>query len=108
MYRRIELINHYPHKDEGQHDFKAGLCYTFTTDLVCDAWLGLHVPRKRIHKNVRFYFTEAGWRKFGRATVEACQKSGQDYRVLAVEEHTMDVYYKDEYQVCLRPKRKQK
>ncbi len=26
--------------------------------------------------------------------------------VLAVEEHDVDVIYKDEYQVCIRPKRK--
>jgi hypothetical protein len=27
--------------------------------------------------NVRFYFTEEGWRQYGRKTVEVCRQVGQ-------------------------------
>jgi len=105
MFRRIELINNMKRKDGTTFSFKTGLC-GLATDIVTDAWGGLHVPRKPINKNVRFYFTELGWKKFGRPTIDACIQSGQDYRIMAVEEHDMDIYYRDEYQVCLLPKRK--
>ena len=82
-----------------------GLCGVSNED-VSDPWIKMNSPRKSINKNVRFYFTEAGWEKFGRNTVAACIRTQQKYRVLAVEEHDVDVIYKDEFQVCIRPKRK--
>jgi hypothetical protein len=105
MYRRIELITSYKQKDGSTHWYKNGLC-GFSNELVVDAWFGLHVPRKRINKNGRFYFTELGWEKYGRAVIKACMESGQEYRVLAVEEHDCTILYKDEVQVVLFPKRR--
>lgn len=105
MYRRIQLIHHITRENGTVEHFMHGLC-GLSTDEVAEGWFGLHAPRKAIYKNVRFYFTEAGWEKYGRNTVAACIRSGQDYRVLAVEEHEVDVLFKDEHQVCIRPKRK--
>jgi hypothetical protein len=34
----------------------------------------------------------------------ACIRTKQKYRVIAAEKHDVDVLYKDEYQVCIRPK----
>jgi hypothetical protein len=105
MYRRIELIFHFPQIEGSVSDMIHGLCGV-GNDEVIDAWISMNNPRKEINKNVRFYFTEAGWDKYGRNTVAACIRTKQKYRVLAVEEHDVDVLYKDEYQVCIRPKRK--
>jgi len=105
MYRRIELILHFPQIDGTVEDMIHGLCGV-GNDEVIHAWLDINNPRKSINKNVRFYFTEAGWDKYGRDTVAACIRTGQEYRVLAVEEHDVDVFYQDEVQVCVRPKHK--
>lgn len=113
MYRRIELILHFPQTEDSDMDVSSratrdmihGLCGVGPEE-VMDAWLSMNSPSKSINKNVRFYFTEAGWDKFGRNTVAACIRTGQEYRVIAVEEHDVDALYKDEYQICIRPKRK--
>ncbi|MDR3576730.1 MAG: hypothetical protein P4L50_22935 [Anaerolineaceae bacterium] len=106
MYRRIELILHFLRKEEGSAtDRIRGLCGYGIEDVV-NAWVSMNNPRKEIKKNVRFYFTEAGWEKYSRDTVAACIRSKQEYRILAVEGHEVDVVYKDEYQACIRPKRK--
>jgi len=101
MFRRIELITKI-----GKHDFKTGLMGISTLE-VCDAWIDwLGSPRKRIHKNCRFYFTERGWDEIGRKVIAACIASGQEYRVLRVKERLVDVVYRDEHQVAVRPRRK--
>ncbi len=41
-----------------------------------DAWSHMNAPRRAIYKNCRFYFTEEGWRRLGRATITACQQTG--------------------------------
>lgn len=107
MYRRIELINHFCRADGTLDNIKNGLCGLVKSVSVFDAWGAINAPRKAINKNVRFYFTEAGWERFGRDTVAACIRSGQEYRVIAREEHdrSIEVVYKDEYQVCLLPRR---
>ena len=105
MYRRIELIIDLSLIEESVRDTIHGLC-GIGNDEVVEAWFRMNSPRKSIHKNVRFYFTEAGWDQYGRDTVAVCIRTGQEYRGLAVKEHAVDVVYKDEYQVCIRPKRK--
>ena len=108
MYRRIQLIGHFARPDGTFVDMIHGLMGFSKGIEVADAWININCPRKVINKNVRYYFTEAGWDKFGRNTVAACIRTGQAYRVIAGEEHDVDVMYKDEYQVCLRPKRKER
>ena len=96
MFRRIELTG----------DRISGLCFRQQPDEVADAWCDVNCPRKQIRKNVRFYFTEKGWELYGRRTVAACLKTKTPYRVLSVKEHSASVFYRDEFQVCIYPKRK--
>jgi hypothetical protein len=73
---------------------------------VAEAWHQLKAPRRALFKNCRFYFTETGWRRYGRPTVRALQQTGQKYRVIRINEHSVEVVYRDEFQVAVRPKKK--
>jgi hypothetical protein len=85
--------------------WKSGLM-GFGHELVTEAWIQMNNPRRTLFKNCRFYFTEAGWRQYGRPTVRACQQTDQQYRVISIKEHSVDVVYRDEFQVAVRPKKK--
>lgn len=112
MYRRVCLITHFKQEDGSVNFLLQGLCGVFhfeteeAADDIADAWLAMPGPRKRVRKNGRFYFTEKGWNLYGRRVIAACQRHNAVYRVLAVEEHDVDVIYQDEVQVVVRPKRK--
>jgi hypothetical protein len=112
MYRRIELIDESEPNTTVEERFvvnlsmKSGLCGRSTWE-VADAWIGwLQAPQSGIPRNARFYFTETGWDKVGRAVVAACQRSGQRYRLIAVKENAIDVVFRDEYQVAGQPVRR--
>ena len=126
MFRRIELFDEmseehyrkfieaarqsindpdYPVEKENPRFRKSGLTGS-GSPVVWDAWLRMNSPRRQVNKNVRFYFTEEGWRRYGRKTIEVCQQVGQRYRVLRIKESAVDVIYRDEFQVAVRPKRK--
>jgi len=87
--------------------WKSGLLSS-QSDAVIEAWVSMPSPRRAIGRNCRFYFTEEGWRRYGRATVAACRQTGQVYRVLAIKEKSVDVLYRDEFQAAVRPKRKRR
>lgn len=120
MYRRIELINH--HSTAAQHlfnvlglevmeHFKHGLM-GISTDEVADAWVGdLRGPKRSLPQNCKFFFTEKGWKEVGRRVVAACQRTKQDYRIIAIKETDAQVVWKDKhtgYEVAVQPKRKRK
>jgi hypothetical protein len=126
MFRRIELFDEmseehyrkfieavrqsindpdYPVEKENPRFRKSGLVGS-GSPVVWDAWLHMNSPRRPVNKNVRFYFTEEGWRRYGRKTIEVCQQVGQRYRVLRIKEDAVDVISRDEFQVAVRPKRK--
>jgi hypothetical protein len=126
MYRRIELIDEMNAEDyrrfieslrqsvsdpdvdlkrEYPRFWKTGLM-GFGNPTVWDAWVDMNSPRRPVNRNARFYFTEEGWRRYGRKTIEVCQQVGQRYRVLRVKESAVDVIYRDEFQVAVRPKKK--
>jgi hypothetical protein len=126
MFRRIELIDEMSAenyrafieslrqnlddpdvdlKREHPRFWKTGLM-GYGNPVVWDAWTGMNSPRRPIGRNARFYFTEEGWRRYGRKTIEVCQQVGQRYRVLSVKESAVDVIYRDEFQVAVRPKKK--
>ncbi|TKB79119.1 MAG: hypothetical protein E8D42_06865 [Nitrospira sp.] len=100
MLRRIELIN------QNSELGKSGLMACSPSEVI-RAWNMLNSPRRQLYKNCRFYFTEEGWRRYGRATVAACQKTGQQYRVIRVKERSVDVMYRDECQVAVRARKGQ-
>jgi hypothetical protein len=128
MFRRIELIDevsaehyrnfiealrqriddpHYNIEKEYPRFWKSGLM-GFGNPVVWDAWQQMNSPRRPVNRNARFYFTEEGWRRYGRETIEVCQQVGQRYRVLRIKENVVDVIYRDEFQVAVRPRRKAK
>ena len=122
MFRRIELISQmtaqvyrsmiHDMKQRGEpidrdltRFWKSGLM-GFGNETVMNAWLPLNSPRRMLFKNCRFYFTEDGWQKYGRPTIAACRQTSQQYRVLSIKERSVDVIYRDEFQVAVRPKKK--
>jgi len=58
MFRRIELLG----------ERISGLCfrsYPVESSEVIDAWADMNCPKKKfMKKNVRFYFTEKGWKLY--------------------------------------------
>ncbi len=128
MFQRIELIHEIPvdeyesvvratavhsgiSEDEARQTFarfrKTGVMGV-GNDQVFEAWGKMSIPRRAVNKNCRFYFTEEGWRRYGRATITACIQTGQAYRVLRVKEHSVVVIYRDEVQVVVRPRTNRK
>jgi hypothetical protein len=76
------------------------------TESITRPWIRMPYPRRRIERNCRFYLTEEGWRRYGRPTIRACQRVGRRYRVIAIKEKSVDVIYRDEAQVAVRPRKK--
>lgn len=106
MFRRIELIEDAVHPSK---DFKHGLCGLSLNPnglLITDAWIDIPQVPKHLNKNCRFYFTEAGWKKFGSKTVEACKKAKQRFHIITIKEKSVDIFYIDKHQVAVRPKKK--
>jgi len=126
MFRRIELIDEMSAEeyrnfietmqreiDSPEHELKKEYPRFRKTGIVgygdprvWDAWGDMKSPRRSINLNVRFYFTEVGWRLYGRKTIIVCQQVGQRYRVISIKENSVDVIYRDEVQVAVHPKRK--
>jgi hypothetical protein len=85
--------------------WKSGLM-GYGNETVMGTWSSLNNPRRAIAKNCRFFFTEAGWERYGRLTIDACQRTGQHYRVITIKEHSIDIVYRDEFQVAIRPRKR--
>jgi len=106
MYRRLEIIQpEIEYYDEGQlvtwPAEKMGIMVAadFT-------WADkLRGPRKTIPQNTRFFFTEKGWREIGRHTVARCKEAGQEVRVIAVKENSVNVVWGDEFEVAVQHKK---
>ena len=122
MFRRIELLHQLTPKEyraflkalgrgkdaiepTQSRFWKSGLM-GFGYTGVAEAWVEINAPRRAINKNCRFYFTEEGWKRYGRPTVGACQKTGQQYRVIRIKEKSVEVLYRDKFQAAVRPKLK--
>ncbi len=108
MYRRIELISQFSSEEVNQKmvDIKGGICFVPSKEGVFEVWSDMPAPNKPINKNCRFYFTEKGWDVYGRAIVKVCQQVEQEYRVIRIKENSVDVFYEDEIQVVVRPRKK--
>lgn len=112
MFRRIELISQDTEVEtpDGQvislPAMKTGLMGFVQHDEIIDAWADkIQAPQVTFPSNARFYFTEKGWDEVGRQVVAACQRCGQQYRVLKVKENRLNVVFRDEYQVAGQPRR---
>lgn len=70
-----------------------GVGYFCTLELRCPK------PNQRSKKD-EFYFTEKGFDRFGRDIVKRLSKEGILYRIIKVKEKSIDVKYRDKYQVA--------
>ncbi len=126
MFRRIELIH-----EQGAEEYNAVIRATARhggisedearslvarfrktgvmgvgNDVVFAAWGDMPIPRHEVNKNCRFFFTEESWQRYGRATIAACQQTGQPYRMVRIKEHAVEVIYRDAVQVAVRPRKR--
>lgn len=109
MFRRIELIHTGREGADGESypAWKSGLTPTSLPG-VADAWVDdLRGPARSLPWNCRFYFTEEGWKEVGRNVVAAAQRSGQEYRIVAIKETDAQVVWRDKvmgYEVAVQPR----
>ena len=69
--------------------------------------LGLKAPMKQIPPRARFYFTEAGWKKFGEALIKVAKSKGYFPRVSRRKNPPRSaIVYRDAYQVAILPNKK--
>jgi len=114
VFRRVELINPGGVDKDGESypPSKGGLMFP-ASDEVVDAWIDdLRGPvRSSLPWNCRFYLTEKGWREVGRKVVAAVQRTGQEYRVVAIKETDAQVVWRDKvrgYEVAVQPPSKRR
>ncbi len=70
-------------------------------DFIC---INTPAPKVRINGRARFWFTEAGWDRYGRATLAEAMRSGRMYRLLRKKNPPRSaVVYRDKWQVALLP-----
>src|SRR5690606_8330599 len=109
MYRRIEVIASDPDRAfvTARPVGKVGAGFELG-----DVMHEIGLPAPDVHgparvKRVRFFFTEAGWREFGRRVLDAAiRRFGvQCVRVVTVKERAVDVVYRDYWQVAARPRK---
>jgi len=117
MFRRIELIyqrgrqTYVPFNDEtwpwNQESWPSDWKKTGLNSLgpILDM-CGVRAPANiRTHKSIRFFFTEIGWKKAGRPILHLVKRREWDHRVLSVKEKSVDVVYRDDLQVAVRPRK---
>lgn len=66
------------------------------------------IPFPRLsNQRARFYFTEAGWKKYGRNVYAAAQRGGHVVRLIRLKNPARSqIVYQDAYQVAILPERK--
>jgi len=68
-------------------------------------WQDLPYPRIGNPK-ARFYFTEAGWRRYGRRVYESGLQAGHQMKVIRLKEpDPSQVVYRDRWQVAILPRK---
>lgn len=68
------------------------------------AWDDLYMPTLR-NPRARFWFTEAGWHRYGQYVVGEAMHSGRTYRVIQRKNPPRsEIVYRDKWQVALLPR----
>ncbi len=110
MFRRIEFLNRHVHRDGSVREWNGGLTSASSSPEVWPpSYDQLRGTGRTLPDNVRFYFTERGWREIGREIIRECGRVGQRYRVLAVKETDAQVAWRDKHtdlEVALQPRRR--
>ncbi len=77
----------------------------FNAQLATGAWSDLPYVGHR-NPRTRFWFTEAGWVRYGRRVAAGARASGRTYRVLRAKNPPRSaVVYRDPWQVAVLPGR---
>ncbi len=77
----------------------------FNAGFAIAAWGDLPMPLLS-NPRVRFWFTERGWRAYGRRVAAEARASGRTFRVLRRKNPSKSmVVYRDDWQVALLPER---
>ena len=77
----------------------------FNAGFAIEAWGDLPMPRVT-NPRVRFWFTERGWRAYGRRVAAEARASGRAFRVIRRKNPPRSmVVYRDDWQVALLPDR---
>ncbi len=93
----------WPAPDTEPVEVPGRLAGAFTAAL--DGWADLPYP-PRVNPRARFWFTEAGWRRYGRDVAAAAEASGRTYRVVRRKNPPDSaVVYRDRWQVAVLPQR---
>lgn len=114
MYRRIELISKRVGKCEDEKVktewFKSGLMgyYNDETWAIVNEWFHQLDPPRHVPRNCRFYFTEDGWEEVGSKVIDACKRTGQEFRIITIKKKSVDVVAKAPLQVAVRPRKKKR
>ena len=75
----------------------------YNAELGGEVWGELPMPELH-HSRARFWFTEAGWRRYGKRVAAAARASGRSFRVLKSKNPPpSSVVYRDEWQVAVLP-----
>ena len=91
--------------DEPQ-EVAARLAGAFVAGMGGGAWSDLPIPDIS-HPRARFWFTEDGWRRYGRRVAAAAAASGRPYRVVRRKNPPVSsVVYRDRWQVAVLPARR--
>jgi hypothetical protein len=95
-------------EDSGAMEILPGagqLMGAFNAGLAEGAWGDLPVPMLS-NPRVRFWFTERGWRTYGRRVAAEARASGRAFRVIRRKNPSRSVVvYRDDWQVALLPHR---
>jgi len=68
-------------------------------------WKDLRRPALQ-NKKARFFFTEKGWRHFGRDIAADAQRDGRTVRILRrINPAPSEIVFKDEFQVAILPRK---
>jgi hypothetical protein len=66
-------------------------------------WQDLAIP-EITNRRARFYFTEDGWRRYGRTVYEKALQAGHQVKVIRRKNpHRSQVVYRDRWQVAILP-----
>jgi len=89
--------------DEEAQEVPARLAGAFVAGMGGGDWSDLPMPLIS-HPRARFWFTEDGWRRYGRRVAAAAAASGRPYRVLRRKNPPVSsVVYRDRWQVAVLP-----
>lgn len=102
IYRIIGEDERYRQNENGEWIPKTGVLFgALLANFGGEEWADLPAPPIR-NPRARFWFTEAGWKKYGRHILAHAMRSGRTYRLLRTKNPPDSaVIYRDPWQIAL-------